>query len=332
MITFLVPGLSGLEQPGTGTPFAPQCPALNTLLLRSRSSIVDGISLESALFGYFDVALNEDGDAPVASLSRLADLADESGDHWLRADPVHLRADRDHLRFFDANVLGLDMEEANIFATEINKTYAVDGWKMHVAAPDRWYLSIPNQAHIQTHSPLAVVGRVMDSYLPKGPDAMRWQSVMTEMQMLMHMSVVNEQREAKGQFAVNSIWFWGAGKRPQVTENQTQVYSDEPLARGLSMAASAQPQILPRNLYAVTSTGNALFVLDALQRPSVYNDLDVWISQIEAYERDWFAPALEKLKSGEETVITIMAANGTAYEITKAGLRRFWKRGCFWHQ
>src|SRR6266516_108636 len=57
--------------------------------------------------------------------------------------------------------------------------------------------------------------------------------------MVLHSHAVNEAREARGEPAVNSVWFWGGGRVPRVaTERWHSVSADEPLALGLARAAA----------------------------------------------------------------------------------------------
>jgi len=48
----------------------------------------------------------------------------------LQADPVHLRADRDQLRLFDARHLGISQVEADAFVDAINAHLAEDGLRL----------------------------------------------------------------------------------------------------------------------------------------------------------------------------------------------------------
>ena len=44
-----------------------------------------------------NVPLDENADVPIAAVCRLLDAKERPQGHWLRADPVHLHADRDRL-------------------------------------------------------------------------------------------------------------------------------------------------------------------------------------------------------------------------------------------
>jgi len=77
---------------------------------------------------------------------------------------------------------------------------------------------------------------------------MRFHALMNEAQMLLHEHPVNAGREARGELALNSIWFWGGGvidaskARPFST-----VVGDDPLTRGLALAAGIPARALPKD-------------------------------------------------------------------------------------
>ena len=56
--------------------------------------------------------------------------------------------------------------------------------------------------------------------------------------MLLHEHPCNQRREQRGELAVNSLWFWGAGtdSRPRADVRFDAVWSDDPAARGLALA------------------------------------------------------------------------------------------------
>ena len=197
-LTLILPGVEGLAELREGSdPVDLDLPAWQIIRARSDFSPGDDAGFEAALLNEFGV------EAGIAALAVRADLPDiDHSGVWLRADPVYLRADRDHLRFFDAHVLGLEHAEAETLAAEIAAIYADLGWQLHVAAPDRWYLRIDVEPAMRTHPPSEVIGRVVDPFLPQGPDGKRWHALLTEMQMVLHMSPVNAARERAGKLPV----------------------------------------------------------------------------------------------------------------------------------
>ena len=61
----------------------------------------------------------QDGlDPPVAAVTRFLDTGERDGGWYLRADPVHLRADLNKLILFDASTFALSDREARSFAAD----------------------------------------------------------------------------------------------------------------------------------------------------------------------------------------------------------------------
>src|SRR2546423_11819725 len=97
---------------------------------------------------------------------------------------------------------------------------------------------------------------------------MRFHALMNEAQMLLHEHPVNAEREARGEPALNSIWFWGGGVVDAAKPRPfSAVIADDPLARGLALAAGIPAHALPKDadsvLAALGDEGRALVVLDA---------------------------------------------------------------------
>ncbi len=65
-------------------------------------------------------------------------------------------------------------------------------------------------------TPLSVaIGRDIEPLMPQGDDALRFRSLLNELQMLLFEHPVNQAREARGELPINSLWLWGGGhKRP----------------------------------------------------------------------------------------------------------------------
>lgn len=180
---------------------------------------------------------------------------------------------------------------------------------------------------MRTTPPAAARDAAIDENLPSGPDAMRFLALMNEAQMLLHEHPVNAGREARGDLPLNSIWFWGGGvidaakARPFST-----VIGDDPLARGLALAAGIPARALPKDadsvLAALEDEGLALVVLDAPRKAQLRE-------RRTALERDWFLPLLAALKSGRIGMLTLHLCGADSLlevETVRSDLRYFWRR------
>ena len=69
--------------------------------------------------------------------------------------------------------------------------------------------------------------------------AKRWRKLQNEIQMLWHISSVNEEREQGGMPSINSLWISGIGKlsdvqAPQAVQQSSHIYGSHPLLVGLA--------------------------------------------------------------------------------------------------
>ena len=107
------------------------------------------------------------------------------------------------------------------------------------------------------------------------------------------MHEANARREAAGQPAINSVWFWGEGALPAaVARRHARVYAGDPLARGLAKMAGIEAGPLPEGFASLdrASGTDALVVLDDLTRPLRRGDIDGWIAAAKSLDERWIAP------------------------------------------
>jgi hypothetical protein len=310
--------------PAEGLPLAEGLAAAETLIARGRRKRVAPISSEAWLFERFGVGRQHDW--PVAPYTLLADGGAPERHYWMRADPVHLRVDRDSLGLVDSAAFDVSLAESKALVETLNRHFGRT-MLFYPMRPARWYVRLEKAPDMQTTPAAAARGAALDEKLPSGPDAMRFHALMNEAQMLLHEHPVNVKREARGEPALNSIWFWGGGvidakkARPFST-----VVGDDPLARGLALAAGIPARALPKNadsvLAALGDEGVALVVLDAPQKTQVREHRA-------ALERDWFLPLLAALKSGRIGMLTLHLCGGDSLlevETVRSDLRYFWRR------
>ncbi|MBM3346194.1 MAG: hypothetical protein FJY55_06855 [Betaproteobacteria bacterium] len=320
---------------------APAVPSALQLLGRGRH--------RGAATSLYDWLADRHGLQPVqltAATSLLGDGGAPGGDTWLRADPVQLTVDRDSLVLADASTFSITADEAAALAQAINAHFA-PVLQFDLRTPLHWYARLGDElksAAALRWTPLhRARGQAVRGNLPQGDNAMRWNALANEVQMLLHSHPVNAAREARGDPLINSLWFWGAG--PLATPGSRafgQVYADDPVARGLTLAAGGSAAPLPPDarawLQQAANTGQVLFVLDALSPPADYADHEQWLEQAARLERDWFAPLLAALRSERIGMLTLALPGNTTdddvathtqgieTEVVSGDLRRFWRR------
>jgi hypothetical protein len=301
-------------------------PALETLLARGARTRTAGASLER----WLAAARGLPAELPLAPYSLRGDGANPGGHCWLRADPVHLRVHGDRLVLADASRLALTTEEARPFIAALNAHFAGDGMTFVAPNPQRWYVRVDAEPVLRTVPATEVAGRSVEPFLPAGDAGARWRKHFNEAQMLLHEHSCNQAREARGQLAVNSVWFWGAGRDRRLTPSYDVVWADHPLATGLAAAAEEEARPLPAGgamLLSGSRSGRALVVLAALPA-TAYGDLAAWRSALDGLERSWFAPLLDAAREGVLEAVTLHGLGpdfGYTCEFRPRDRWRFWR-------
>ena len=332
LLHLLVPGL--LQRPDGTDPalFRSTAPALEWLLARADADPVPA-TLDATLFELFGLPTPIDADLPVAALTRLADGGEAGGgDWWLRADPVHLRADLHGGVFLaDARTLAIEADETTALAAAFNQTFAEDGLRLEAPCPERWYLRLPTDPGIRTQTLSAAAGRNINALLPAGPNARHWHTLLTEIQMLFHGHPLNQAREQRRQPMINGLWFWGGGSCPTAARAPTAgLYARDPLVRGLARLSGTAIDPLPERAEdwreAAATETDSLTVLETTRHDAADGNPAHWIEHIATLERDWFAPCRRWLQTGKLTALHLYPGNGRRYTVTGAARWRFWQR------
>ena len=307
-----------------GLPPSDSLAAAETLIARGRRRRMAPVSSEAWLFERFGVARQRDW--PVAPYTLLADGGAPERDYWMRADPVHLQVGRNSLGLADSAAFEVSRAESDALVETLNRHFG-QTMLFYPMRPARWYVRLEKAPDMQTTPAAAARGLAIDENLPSGPDAMRFHALMNEAQMLLHEHPVNVEREARGELALNSIWFWGGGAIDAANARPfSTVVGDDPLARGLALAAGISTRALPGDadsvLAALGDEGLVLVVLD-LPREAQLRERRA------ALERDWFAPLLAALKAGRIGMLTLHLCGADSLlevETVRSDLRYFWRR------
>jgi len=292
------------------------------LLARGRRKRLPASSPEAWLFERF--AVSRQRDWPVAPYTLLADGGKPEGHFWMRADPVHLSLTRNGLALAEGAGLEISREEAEALVETLNRHFG-PALLFYPMQPARWYARV-QASDVQTTAPSAACKGAVSDHLPSGPDAMRFHALMNEAQMLLHEHPVNAAREARGTPALNSVWLWGGGVLAGGNSTSiTAVVGNDPLARGLALAAGLPAHSSPGSAQAMlASTGTQGVVLVVIDRPPGGRIAEQHVS----LERDWLAPLLAALHSGRIGMLTLTLA-GTHFllqsETVRSDLRRFWR-------
>jgi hypothetical protein len=284
---------------------------------------------EALLWRLFGLPPARGAEIPIGAVTWAADTGSGDVGWWMRADPVHLRADRDQVVVLGGVPLDLREEEAAELVQEITDALGQGRWTLDAPCPQRWYLRLPEDPQIRTRPLPEVLGTAVGSLLPAGAKAVSWQRLLTEIQMLLTGSATNESRQARGVLPVNSLWLWGAGRLPQRIQGpDATIWGEEPMLRGLARLAGMATAACPAGAeawLAVAGAGSHLAVLGDL-RGAASLDAGDFSATVCAWDENWFRPLMEALKRRRLQRLTFYGGGGDEYELTPARAWRWWRR------
>ena len=270
-------------------------PALERMLARGTASAKQAnSSLEEVLCGLFDVPCQRG--VPVAPISAAFDGLGEGC--WLRADPVHLRLQRDQVVLLP-NV-ALSAEECALLCASLNAHFAGQGMEFIAPHPQRWYLRL-NEAPDMLTVPLSqAAGRNIHGNLPTGVDARHWHQLFNEIQMLLFAHPLNAAREDRGELPVNSLWLWGGGDgKVQVRGAYGSASSDEMLTQMLVASAGVPFADWSPGWRGGDAEGEQLLVWTGLRAALQRGDLAAWREALQKFETGYAQPLWQALRNGK---------------------------------
>ena len=275
-------------------------------------------SSESLLFELFGLETDPDKDVPVAAVTRLLDLGVVDKGWWMRADPVHLVAGQQGLIMLANSELDLSSIEAEALVDEITDAMADEGWTLKVPNPHRWYLK-PAEIPQITTTPLDVVmGRDVHAYLPGGEHGKTWHTRLNEIQILLHTSQINLERESAGKLSANSVWFWGGGSLPQLKDSPwAGVWSDDVVALSLARLSGTPHHKFPEQpetWSAQAMEGDHLLVVDWERFTQTTHELD----------RIWGEWLISALKESDVDSVTIYLGVEKQVVIRPGDIKKRW--------
>jgi len=334
-VTLLVPELLWPDPEDHDVLDGLDCPALTTLLVRSRLARRPPQSPEATLADLFGHTEN----VPYGVFRRLGERGmpgAAEGTRWIAADPVHLRFHQERLILAGGATLGITADEAVLLAEELSQHFGDIG-RAHVAAPERWYLELSGQSALAGFNPpplSTVTGRSIERLLPEIMQDRVVRGLLNEIQTFLHAHPVNQRREDMGLLPINSLWLWGAGSLPPRVESDFDgVWSTHPLAIGLARAAGVPTHPVPvdaATFFAhVAPDTRQLVELDDLASPVQYENGDAYRKAITRLEQCWFAPLQDALAAGRIRQLRIEAATAYAtltWECSRRDQWKLWRR------
>ena len=295
-------------------------PALEKILSRGKIQENQMVSLEAVLCGLFETR----SDSTVAQLSAAYDGLEEGC--WLRADPVHLRLQREQVVLLPEVLISA--AEAEALCVSLNEHFAGEGLTFCAPDPQRWYVRVNQTPDMSTVPMSLAAGRNIHGNLPAGPESGRWHQLFNEIQMLLFAHPLNEAREVRGELPVNSVWFWGNGALPLAPGNAYDtVSSDEVLVQMLAQATGLP--FLKWQADWQAGAGTQLLVWTGLHSALQRGDLHAWRESLQNFENHYAQPLWHALCSGKINRLQLDAPGGDRirlFSLTSSSRRAFWRK------
>lgn len=302
----------------------------------SRGEIEKSNQESDTVLSTLGLALKKNTDKHHAALSLLAetshknnpDVTISSDAYWLRADPINMQPDRDTVLIAAHEGIALTQDEADKLVEHINQHFVDEPWQLYAFAPHRWYLCIEQQADLKTHSLSKVLGEDVNSFMPTGNDSAYWFNTINEIQMLLHGTNVNFERDSRNMLLANSVWLWGGGCLPEITSanNYDNIITNNILYTGIANYSNCNVLELENRLPDNIDKGNNFIVLDLLSEFVHGRDLYRFTQELNNIEEVFFTQCNELLENRKVDVIKLMTNDGITLTITRKLLHRWWKR------
>lgn len=223
--------------------------------------------------------------------------------HWACAEPVQLVPAIDHLRLAWPGRVDLDAGEAQEIATSLNDHLAGTGFAVIDQRGPGWLLRCPDGLEADCADPAEAAGRDLRDFLPRGRDATRLQSVLNEVQMLLHDHPVNVRRHAASRPPVNSLWIWGIGpSAPAEGAALEPLAADDPWLCGL-WRVLGQQGVAPAGVRGLLESDQPR-VLVALTRTAATPE-----SALDEVESGLLAELRRSLAQGVRHEVTLLAGD-----------------------
>lgn len=181
------------------------------------------------------------GRSPLEALSIGVEM--KNTDVALRCNIVTLSEDEDRYEnrtIIDHSSSEISTEDAAVLLDAVKKELERDGYKFYVGTSYRHLLIIDKGTVMPLVQPHDVLGQVVGDKLPKD-------QVLREMMIKSYDILVNHpiniERKKKGLNPANSLWFWGAGTKPNLssfsekTKKNGAMISAVDLLKGIAVGA-----------------------------------------------------------------------------------------------
>ncbi len=261
-----------------------------------------------------DHELCKDG---LASLRFWGQTEERSGAWMAAADPIHLQANLDHLRLYAMPNPQLDSAEIRQILKLLQENVASE----HIdfaRIGGNIYLRCTDAISSATASPEILNGMPPDEFMPNAAGDKIYQSLSSEIQMTLHESEFNCERENARLPAINSLWIWGGGRAPQAQAKPIfPLFSNDPLFRGYWLSCKGLIRSWPNSLTECAEISKRGFVAVAPDLLDHCSDRSL---------DEWLDDARQLLRRKAIGRLSLIFRDGLQIELTRRDQWRFWRR------
>jgi len=153
---------------------------------------------------------------------------------WIAAaDPVYLEPRLDHLCLHALDSDAVPPADLRLTLDHLQATLAEDTKYGFVRIGSCGYVR-SSESMATARLPSCLIDQQLpNDFMPAGEDAAGYRALRSEVEMALHDSELNDQRQARGLPPINSLWLWGGGYAPeQRAQARPPLFSGDPLLKG----------------------------------------------------------------------------------------------------
>jgi len=253
----------------------------------------------------------------LAALRFWGQTGDRSAAWVAGADPVHLEATMNNLRLHALQAGEMPATDLHELFEHLQRTlgndYDIDFAHMGVCG----YLRGDQRITTATVSTDIVDRCNVDEFMPDTETTAKYHRLLGEVQMVLHEHEVNENREAAGVRAVNSLWFWGGGIAPEKEVRPIPpLFTNDPLFKGYWESCTGVVD---------KWTGDFDHCLDIAINGFVAVLPDIQDESRPAVQAEYLDKLRLLLNNGSLNTLTLLFRDGLSVEIGRFDILRFWR-------
>ena len=271
---------------------------------------VDHLDALTALVGATAPA---DGRASLRFFGQTGDLPSV----WMAgADPIYLEPRLDHLLVHAFAPGEIPVPQFRELFSHLQNTLATEGSFAFARVASFGYLRSDAPLATARLSPQVLDQREPNDFLPGGSRADDFRRLLSEIEMALHEHDVNQERQARGAFPVNSLWLWGGGRLPDIEPRPLPpLFCNDPLLIGYWRRCGASLTPLPVSIPEIIKITNTSFASVLARYPETAPLIE---------------PALDAmrdaLRTGRLDEVRLHFANDLTVSLQPQHRFRYWRR------